>query len=80
LFKERRLPCPSQDTTAYFLIQKFKPEAMGIGNFKRDYGFTQLRGKLGADHIKKCVEQVDINNAAKENHQSLSESSDRDIE
>ena len=36
---------------------------MGIGNFKKQYGFTQGRFKLGADHIKKCVEQVDINNA-----------------
>jgi hypothetical protein len=79
LFKERRLPCPSQDTTAYFLIQKFKPEAMGIGNFKRDYGFTQLRGKTGADYIKKCVEQVDINNSNRFINQS-SESSQGDVE
>lgn len=86
LFKERRMPCSSQDTTAYFLIQKFKPEAMGIGNFKRDYGFTQLRGKMGAAHIKKCVEEVDrINDAkesaAKENlNNNSTETSEEEIE
>jgi hypothetical protein len=53
------LPCPSQDTFAYYCIQKLKPEAMALGNFKRDYGFTQGKGKLGADHIRKCVEEVD---------------------
>jgi hypothetical protein len=37
----------------------FNPENMATGNFKRDYGFTQGRGKLGAEHIKKCVEEVD---------------------
>ena len=63
LLDKNRLPCPSQDTFAYYCIQKLKPEAMGIGNFKKQYGFTQGRFKLGADHIKKCVEQVDINNA-----------------
>ena len=36
---------------------------MGLGNFKRDYGFTQGRGKLGPEHIRKCVEEVDVNNA-----------------
>lgn len=79
LLKERRLPAPSQDTFAYYCIQKLKPEAMGIGNFKKQYGFTQGRGKLGAEHIKKCVEQVDINNANKSVNQS-SESSQGDIE
>jgi lipopolysaccharide biosynthesis glycosyltransferase len=63
LFGKRRLPCPSQDTVAYYLLQRLKPEALGIGNFKRQFGFTQGRGRLGADHIKKCVKQVDIDNA-----------------
>jgi len=59
LLNTKRLPCPSQDTFAYYCIQKLKPEAMGIGNIKRDNGFTQGRGKMGADHIRKCVEEVD---------------------
>jgi hypothetical protein len=71
LLKERRLPCPSQDTFAYYCIQKLKPEAMGIGNFKRDHGFTQGRGKMGADYIKKCVEEVDKINLG--NHSKISE-------
>ena len=64
LLNTRRLPSPSQDTFAYYCIQKLKPEAMGIGNFKRDYGFTQGRGKLGAENIKRCVEEVDMNNVS----------------
>ena len=59
LLSERRLPCPSQDTFAFYCIQKLKPEAMAVGNFKRDYGFTQGKGKLGAEHIRKGVEEVD---------------------
>lgn len=62
LLNTRRLPCPSQDSFAFFCIQCLKPEAMGLGNFKRDYGFTQGRGKMGADHIRRCVEEVDIKN------------------
>ncbi|GEM_PF-2230500 len=62
LLNTRRLPCPSQDTFAYYCIQKLKPEAMGIGNFKRDYGFTQGKGRMGADYIRKCVEEVDKRN------------------
>lgn len=57
---KRRLPAPTQDTYAYFLIQKLKPEEMGIGNFKKDHGFTQGNGKLGAEHIKKCIENIEL--------------------
>jgi len=64
---KRRLPCPSQDTFAYYCIQRLKPEAMGIGNFKRDHGFNQAKGKLGADHLRKCVEEVDRTNEVKAN-------------
>jgi lipopolysaccharide biosynthesis glycosyltransferase len=66
LFRERRLPCPSQDTTMFYIANRFNPETVGIGNFKKNHGFTQGRGKLGADHIKKCVEEVDRKNAEKE--------------
>ena len=62
MLSNKRLPCPSQDTYAYYLIQKLKPEEMGIGNFKRDYGFTQGKGKLGAEHIKKCIDGLENNN------------------
>jgi len=61
MLSNKRLPCPSQDTYAYYLIQKLKPEEMGIGNFKRDHGFIQGKGKLGAEHIKKCIEDVENN-------------------
>lgn len=65
LLKERRLPAPTQDTYAYFVIQKFNPEAMGIGNFKRHYGFNQGRGKLGAEVIRKQLMEIDRINAEK---------------
>jgi len=65
LLKERRLPAPTQDTFFFFVANKFNPETVGIGNFKRDYGFTQGRGKLGPDHIRQCVEAVDKANAEK---------------
>jgi hypothetical protein len=67
LLKGRRLPAPTQDTFAYYCIQKLKPEAMGLGNFKRDYGFTQGRGKMGAEHIRQYVEKVDADNVNKGN-------------
>ena len=62
MLDKRRLPAPTQDTFAYYLIQKLKPEEMGIGNFKKDNGFTQGNGKLGVDHIKKCLENVELQN------------------
>lgn len=75
LLSSRRLPCPSQDTFAYYCIQKLKPEAMGIGNIKKQNGFTQGKGKLGAEHIKKCIEEVDRLNAIN-NSSNINESSD----
>ena len=66
LLDKNRLPCPSQDTFAYYCIQKLKPEAMGIGNFKKQYGFTQGRFKLGADHIRQKVEEVDKTSISKD--------------
>jgi hypothetical protein len=76
LLKTRRLPSPSQDTFAYYCIQRLKPEAMGIGNFKRDYGFTQGKGRLGAEHIRQCVEKVDQNTIAQENNASENSNGD----
>jgi hypothetical protein len=70
------LPCPSQDTFAYYVIQKLKPEAMGLGNFKKQYGFTQGKGKLGAEHIRKCVEDVDKINENNINEQINEQSED----
>ena len=75
LLSSRRLPCPSQDTFAYYCIQELKPEAMGIGNIKKQNGFTQGKGKLGAEHIKKCIEEVDRLNAVN-NSSNINESSD----
>ena len=60
--KNKRLPVPSQDTYAYFLIQKLNPEQMGAKNFKRHHGFTWCSGKHGAEKLKACLEQVDLNN------------------
>jgi hypothetical protein len=61
LLKENRLPVPSHDTYTFFVCQKFDPQAMMLKNFKRDYGFTQGRGKLGAEHIKQKLLEVENN-------------------
>jgi hypothetical protein len=61
----KRLPAPTQDTFMFYVANRFDPDTVGIMNFKRECGFTQGRGKMGADHIKKCVEAVDQNIASK---------------
>jgi len=65
----KRMPCPSQDTTMFYIANRFNPETVGVMNFKKGYGFTQGRGKLGADHIRQCIERVDKNMVAIENDQ-----------
>ena len=62
LLESKRLPSPSQDTFAYYVIQKLKPEAMSLRNFKKHYGFTQGRGKMGAEWFKNRMEEVDRDN------------------
>lgn len=54
----KRLPAPTQDTFCFYVANRFNPETVGVMNFKKECGFTQGRGKLGAEHIKKCVEAV----------------------
>jgi len=66
LLKTKRLPVPSHDTFTYYVCQAFDPQLMSLRNFKKNYGFSQGRGRLGAEHIKKCVEQVDLNNKVEE--------------
>jgi len=58
----KRLPAPTQDTYCFYVANRFNPETVGIGNFKKHCGFTQGKGKLGAEHIKKRVEEVDKRN------------------
>lgn len=55
----KRLPAPTQDTFMFYVANRFDPETVGVMNFKKECGFTQGRGKLGADHIKQCVDAVD---------------------
>jgi hypothetical protein len=75
LLKERRLPAPSHDTFYYYIVQRFNPAAMATRNYKKNYGFNQGRGRLGPDHIRKCIEEVDRINEAKANQSSSSSSS-----
>ena len=58
LLKEQKLPAPTQDTFMFYVANRFDPHTVGIMNFKKKFGFTQGRGKMGAEHIKKCVENV----------------------
>jgi len=66
LLKERKLPCPSQDTFMFFVANRFNPETVGIMNFKKECGFSQGKGKLGAEHIRAKLQEVEkrIQNSA----------------
>ena len=66
LLRERKLPAPTQDTFFFYVANRFDPETVGIMNFKRHYGFTQGRGKLGAEHIKKKLQEVEEVNQKKQ--------------
>ena len=62
LFKEKRLPCPSQDTTCFYIQNRFDPELVGVGNFKKNHGFLQGNGRRGIESVKTAVENVEKNN------------------
>ena len=49
----------------FYVASVFCPDKIGIKNFKKKYGFTQGRGKMGADHIKAKLAEVDKNNEKK---------------
>ena len=77
LLRERKLPAPTQDTFMFFVQNRFDPEYVGIMNFKRHYGFTQGRGKRGAEHIRQKLQEVDDKfNDSKESADFESEKSD----
>jgi len=61
LLREKKLPAPTQDTYMFYVANRFNPETVGIMNFKKNYGFTQGKGKLGADHIRQRLEEVEKN-------------------
>ena len=61
LLRERKLPAPTQDTFMFYVCNRFDPQLVGIVNFKREYGFTQGKGKLGADHIRERLLEVEQN-------------------
>jgi len=65
LFKERKLPAPTQDTVLFYIQNRFDPEYVGTGNFKKSCGFTQGRGRLGAEHIKRKIQEVEEKNKNK---------------
>ena len=59
LLKTKRLPVPSHDTFTYFVCQRFDPHLMSLRNFKRHHGFTQGKGKLGVEHIRAKLQEVE---------------------
>ena len=59
LLKERRLPAPTQDTFMFYVANRFDPDHVGTKNFKRHYGFTQGKGKWGAELMRQKLQQVD---------------------
>jgi len=57
--RERRLPAPTQDTFMFYMAQRFNPSSMGIMNFKKNYGFTQGRGKNGPEWFSTEMKRID---------------------
>jgi len=47
------------DTFMFFVANRFDPDHVGIKNFKRDYGFTQGKGKWGSEVIRQKLSEVD---------------------
>ena len=63
LVESKKLPVPSQDTYMYFIVQRFDPDHMKIMNFKRDYGFTQGKGRRwGVEEFRQKLLEVDEKN------------------
>lgn len=65
LLKERKLPSPTQDTYMYYVAYRFDPTSIGVKNFKKEFGFTQGRGKMGADYFKVRMKEIDDINEGK---------------
>lgn len=59
LLKERRLPAPTQDTFMFYVANRFDPDHVGTKNFKKSYGFTQGKGKWGAEIMRQKLKEVD---------------------
>ena len=57
----KRLPAPTQDTFMFYVANRFNPETVGVMNLKKHCGFTQGKGKLGADHIRNKIAEVEKN-------------------
>ena len=67
LGNKKKLPAPTQDTYMFFVCDRFDPQFIGTADFKRDHGFIQGRGKLGAEHIKEVLSNVENNKVNVEN-------------
>ncbi|MFW5804542.1 MAG: hypothetical protein ACOCWG_04870, partial [bacterium] len=63
LLKKRRMPIPSQDTFYFYVENRFDPHLVGIMNFKKNYGFTQGRGKMGSDWFENKMKEIDEQNS-----------------
>jgi len=69
LLDERRLPAPTQDTFMFFVANRFDPHHVGMKNFKKNYGFTQGKGRWGAEGMREKLKEVDEKfNASKVEH------------
>ena len=59
LLKENRLPVPSHDTFTFYVCNRFDPHLMSLRNFKKGYGFTQGRGKMGSAWFEQKMKEID---------------------
>ena len=59
---KNKLPAPTQDTYMFFVCDRFDPQFVGTADFKRNHGFIQGNGKLGAEVINQRLKQIDEEN------------------
>jgi hypothetical protein len=55
----KRMPAPTQDTYMYYVAKRFSPDKIGTMNFKRNFGFTQGRGRSGAEAIANKIAEME---------------------
>jgi hypothetical protein len=61
------MPAPTQDTYMYYVAKRFSPDKIGRMDFKRKFGFTQGRGKSGAEGIAKKISEMEEKKGKKRN-------------
>jgi hypothetical protein len=73
LLKTKKLPAPTQDTYMFYVANRFDSKSVGVMNFKKLCGFTQGKGKLGAEHIHQKLMEVESQKTTLDNSEMSEE-------